>query len=271
MRFRALIVAFLAIWLGILSVNSEALAVSPPNMTYEEVKGTGIANTCPQLDDSAVGSIAVASDSLLVDLCLEPTAYYVKEEPKSRRKAAEFVKAKVMTRETTTLEAIQGPLSTANGGITFREQDGIDFQATTVKTREGELVAMLFTVKQLVAKADGSSIDTSTVFDGEYTVPSYRTSAFLDPKGRGIGAGYDNAVALPASADSDDLNRANKKRFSLSKGEISLAVNKVNVETGEIAGTFVSEQFSDSDLGAEDPEEVKVEGIFYARVEDDLG
>ena len=271
MRFRALIVAFLAICLGVLTVNTDALAVAPSNLTYEEVKGTGIANTCPQLDDSATGSIAVTSDNLLVDLCIEPTKFYVKEEPKNRRNEPEFVEAKLMTRETTTLEAIQGPLTLTNGGITFTEKDGIDFQAATVKTRKGELVAMLFTVKQLVANASGNTIDSSTVFNGNYTVPSYRTSAFLDPKGRGISAGYDTAVALPGSSDAEQLERANKKRFEVSEGEITLSVDKVDAETGEIAGTFVSEQFSDSDLGAEDPEEVKIEGIFYARVEADLG
>jgi len=38
-------------------------------------------------------------------------------------------------------------------------------------------------------------------FGGEFTVPSYRGSTFLDPKGRGAATGYDTAVALPASGD----------------------------------------------------------------------
>ena len=271
MRLRALIVALLAICWGVLTVSPEALAVAPPNLTYDQVKGTGIANTCPTLGDSDKGSIAIESGNKLVDLCLEPTTFYVKEEPKNRRKEAEYTKANVMTRETTTLEQVSGPLTLTDGGITFRETDGIDFQPITVKTREGNLVAMLFTVKKLVADASGSSINGATTFEGSYTVPSYRTAAFLDPKGRGISAGYDNAVALPASADDEELQRANKKRFSLSEGEIAFYVDRVDAQTGEVAGTFVSEQFSDSDLGAEDPEEVKIEGIFYARVEEDLG
>lgn len=43
-------------------------------------------------------------------------------------------------------------------------------------------------------------------------------------------------------------------------------VASVDSETGEFGGTFESEQFSDSDLGAIDPLEVKVRGIFYGRV-----
>ena len=38
-------------------------------------------------------------------------------------------------------------------------------------------------------------------FGGEFVVPSYRGSSFLDPKGRGASTGYDNAVALPAASD----------------------------------------------------------------------
>ena len=55
--------------------------------------------------------------------------------------------------------------------------------------------------------------------------------------------------------------------FPRAEGRISLQVAKVDSYTGEIAGTFESEQTSDTDLGADEPEEVKIQGIFYARVE----
>ena len=110
------------------------------------------------------------------------------------------------------------------------------------------------------------SINTSTDFEGEFNVPSYRGAVFLDPKGRGVASGYDNAVALPSEADSEQLKRANTKRVETGKGKISLQVAKVDNNTGEIAGTFESEQPSDTDLGADDPKEVKVRGIFYARI-----
>ncbi len=112
-----------------------------------------------------------------------------------------------------------------------------------------------------------TSINTSTDFEGIFKVPSYRGAAFLDPKGRGVTSGYDNAVALPAQSDVEELSRANVKQTPVLTGKISLQVAKVDNSTGEIAGTFESEQPSDTDLGAKEPEEVKVRGLFYARVE----
>jgi photosystem II oxygen-evolving enhancer protein 1 len=51
------------------------------------------------------------------------------------------------------------------------------------------------------------------------------------------------------------------------KGKIKFEVAKVNSATGEIAGIFESDQPSDTDLGATDPKEVKIRGLFYARLE----
>ena len=76
-----------------------------------------------------------------------------------------------------------------------------------------------------------------------------------------------NAVALPAGADSSEYLRSNIKNADSMNGEISLQITKVDQETGEIAGVFESEQPSSTDLGAEEPEEVKIRGIFYARLE----
>lgn len=112
-----------------------------------------------------------------------------------------------------------------------------------------------------------TSVNTSTDFEGQFRVPSYRSAAFLDPKGRGVTTGYDNAVALPAQADSEELIRANIKQVEVEKGRISLQVAKVDSSTGEIAGTFESDQPSDTDLGASEAKEVKIRGLFYARIE----
>jgi photosystem II oxygen-evolving enhancer protein 1 len=102
-----------------------------------------------------------------------------------------------------------------------------------------------------------------------FDVPSYRGSTFLDPKGRGLATGYDNAVALPATADGENFAEANIKLADtlVEAGKISLQVSKVDGDTGEIAGIFESEQPSDSDLGAKEAVEVKVRGLFYARIE----
>ena len=39
-----------------------------------------------------------------------------------------------------------------------------------------------FTVKQLAAKSSASGITPGTEFGGTFTVPSYRSGLFLDPK-----------------------------------------------------------------------------------------
>lgn len=277
MRYRALIVAFLALCLGLITACSEAPSSSGKDLlTYEQIRGTGLANKCPQLTETSRGSIAL-DDSLsysITELCLEPTNYFVKEEPANKRQEAEFVAGKLLTRYTSTIDQVQGDLKiNPDKSLTFLEKDGLDFQATTVKLPGGESVPFLFTIKNLVAQTQPNltSINTSTDFEGTFKVPSYRGAAFLDPKGRGIVSGYDNAVALPAQADDEDLMRANVKRVETLDGKISLQVAKVDSVTGEIAGTFESEQPSDTDLGAGEPKEVKIRGLFYGRVETNRG
>ncbi|MBD2297558.1 photosystem II manganese-stabilizing polypeptide [Nostoc sp. FACHB-87] len=273
MRYRALIVAFLALCLGLLTACSDAPEASVREvLTYEQIRGTGLANKCPQLAETSRGSIPLDSSQsyAIKELCLEPTNFFVKEEPANKRQIAEFVTGKLLTRYTSTIDQVQGPLKfNSDGSLTFVEEDGLDFQAITVQLPGGERVPFLFTIKNLVAQTQPSltSINTSTDFEGEFKVPSYRGAAFLDPKGRGIVTGYDNAVALPAQADDEELTRANVKRADILKGKISLQVAKIDSSSGEIAGTFESEQPSDTDLGAGEPKEVKIRGLFYARVE----
>lgn len=65
-----------------------------------------------------------------------------------------------------------------NGAVTLKESDGIDYAAVTVQLPGGERVPFLFTVKQLEATG------TLDSFSGDFNVPSYRGSTFLDPKVR---------------------------------------------------------------------------------------
>ncbi|MEC4819822.1 MAG: photosystem II manganese-stabilizing polypeptide [Scytonema sp. PMC 1069.18] len=274
MRFRAVIVALLALCLGFLTAcNDASTTASTEFLTYEQIRGTGLAVKCPQLEETRRGSIPVdASKSYVIkEMCLEPTQFFVKEEPINKRQEAEYVAGKLLTRRTYSLDQILGDLKVnSDGSFTFIEQDGIDFQPITVKLPGGESIPFLFTVKGLVAQSQPglTSINTSTDFEGEFRVPSYRGAAFLDPKGRGVVSGYDNAVALPAQSDSEDLMVANVKRAEVLNGKISLQIAKVDSATGEIAGTFESEQPSDTDLGAKEPEEVKIRGLFYALLEE---
>lgn len=272
MRYRALVAAFLAICLGLLTACAGSSDASTGPLTYEEIRGTGLANSCPQLGETSRGSIPLDSGKtyILSDLCLEPTNFYIKEEPANKRQAAEFVAGKPLTRYTSTIDQVSGRIEVnGDGSLKFTEEDGFDFQAITVQLPGGERVPFLFSIKGLVAESQpgAATISTSTDFEGEFRVPSYRTSNFLDPKGRGLATGYDNAVALPSRADSEELLRENVKSFDTGVGRISLQVAKVDNTTGEIAGTFVSIQPSDTDMGGKEAVDVKLRGLFYGRID----
>lgn len=272
MRYRALVAAFLALCLGVLTACSDSPTKISKELTYDDIVNTGIANTCLDIPETSRGSIALDSSKsyTLTDLCIEPKEFFVKEEPTNKRQEAEFIQGKKLTRYTSSLDQITGNILLNNdGSLTFSERDGIDFQAITVLLPGGKEVPFLFTIKNLVANSQPNlnAINSSTDFTGEFKVPSYRGQVFLDPKGRSLASGYDNAVALPARADDEDFTRANVKEFVSRKGKIALNVTKVDSSTGEVAGVFVSEQPSATDLGAEEPEEVKVRGTFYGRVQ----
>jgi photosystem II oxygen-evolving enhancer protein 1 len=272
MKFRGLVAALLAICVGLLTACSDAPVSATTVLTYEDIRGTGMANNCPVIDDTSRGSIPLDATKgyQLVDMCIQPTNYFVKEEPQNKRQEAEFVAGKLVTRATSSLDQIRGSVSLSEDRVlTFKEEDGLDFQAVTVKMPGGELVPFLFTIKELVATSQPGveSITTSTDFAGEYKVPSYRGNVFLDPKGRGVASGYIDANALQAEGKVRQGDRKNTKRAQTGKGKINFEVAKVNSATGEIAGIFESEQPSDTDLGALDPKEVKIRGLFYARLE----
>jgi photosystem II oxygen-evolving enhancer protein 1 len=135
----------------------------------------------------------------------------------------------------------------------------------------GERVPFLFTVKNLVAKADGTAIGTDTKFSGNFKVPSYRTGLFLDPKGRGTTTGYDQAVALPAmqAGGDDQMFKENNKKFEVLDGSIDFKITGVNSELGEIGGVFVQQQPSDTDLGSKAPKQVLLKGVWFGTVEKD--
>merc|ERR1719201_2967461 len=129
-------------------------------LSYEQVKGTGLANRC----NDVVGSDSIsikAGGYQIVDFCLE-----------------------LKTRETYTLDGMSGPVSVADGKVFFKEEDGIDYAPTTIQLPGGERVPFLFTVKELEAKGSGPDFVPGMSMSGKFKVPSYRTGLFLDPKGR---------------------------------------------------------------------------------------
>ena len=192
---------------------------------------------------------------------MEPTSFTVKEESQVKGGEAEFVKTKLMTRLTYTLDGMTGDVKVGGGGdIELVEKDGIDYAPVTVQLPGGERVPFLFSIKGLVAKGSLSA------FGGEFNVPSYRGSSFLDPKGRGASTGYDNAVALPAKSDAEELLKENIKSTAVLKGAAVFSVAKYDPATNEIAGVFETVQPSDTDLGAKAPKDVKVTGLWYGQL-----
>eukprot|EP00971_Amphidinium_carterae_P233885 4640966-Amphidinium_carterae.1 len=236
-------------------------------LTYEQVKGSGLANRCPTVEMEG-STIKVSSGARMKKMCFEPKSFAVEAETKSGKK---FVNTRLVTRQTYTLEQIEGQLKSEGGNLTFIEEDGIDFAASTVQLPNGERVPFLFTMKKLVAKGSGSDFKPGFTWGGEYEVPSYRTGGFLDPKGRGMYSGYDQAVALPAlQADGregqEELFAETNKVFDIGKGAIEMEVNKVNERLNEIGGVFVTKFPSDTDMGAKAPKTMLLKGIFYGKV-----
>jgi photosystem II oxygen-evolving enhancer protein 1 len=259
-----------AVAVGVAAAPAQALTKSQINeLSYLQVKGTGLANRCAEV----VGedTITPKSGQKLVDMCIEPKAWAVEEEVgKAGKTEKKFVTSKVMTRQTYTLEGIEGEL-TNSGSIVFNEKEGIDYAPTTVQLPGGERVPFLFTVKDLVAKGNGGSFKPGFQMGGDFNTPSYRTGLFLDPKGRGGTTGYDMAVALPGlqsgEEGDDELFGENNKTFDVTQGRIEMEVNKVNAEESEIGGVFVATQLSDTDMGSKTPKKVLTKGIFYAKVQ----
>jgi photosystem II oxygen-evolving enhancer protein 1 len=256
---------------GLASAPAHALTKAQINeLSYLQVKGTGLANRCAEV----VGedSITPKSGSKLVDMCIEPKAWAVEEEVgKAGKTEKKFVNSKVMTRQTYTLEGIEGTLTSNGGSIQFNEKEGIDYAATTVQLPGGERVPFLFTVKDLVAKGNGPVFKPGFQMGGDFNTPSYRTGLFLDPKGRGGTTGYDMAVGLPGLQSGvegdEELFKENNKTFDITTGRIEMEVNKVNAAESEIGGVFVATQLSDTDMGSKVPKKILTKGIFYARVD----
>jgi len=242
------------------------------SLTYEQVKGTGLANTCPTVEGGGKTSIKLNGKNKIDEFCLEPTTFQVLEDKLTKAGVVtEAVNTKVTTRQTYVLTGIEGDLIPKDGKLTFIEKDGIDYAPTTVQLPGGERVPFLFTVKNLVAKADSSpsSIEPGLKLAGNFKVPSYRTGLFLDPKGRGTTTGYDQAIALPAlqAGGDESLFNENNKKFDVLGGSIELKVTDVNEELGEIGGVFVHKQPSDTDLGSKAPKELLLKGNWFATVQ----
>lgn len=258
---------------GSIAGPAQAISKSDINsLSYEQVKGSGLANRCPEATGS--GSIAINKKLKLVDLCVEPKSWQVEDVVgmSKGQPVKEFVNTKLMTRQTYSLDGVSGSLEVKDGKATFTEEDGIDYAATTVQLPGGERVPFLFSLKDLVAKSSSSGpLKPGFDLSGSFTVPSYRTGLFLDPKGRGTTTGYDFAVAVPGlqnSIEGDaELFNENNKKFDVLSGDVEFAVTAVNTDESEFSGVFVSNQPSDTDMGGKAPKRILIKGSWYGRLE----
>lgn len=272
MSIRPLLALVLALCLTLVTACSGgAQAVDRSNATrYEDIVNTGKANDCPTLSDSARGSIAldIGGSYELRDVCMHPLQVSVKGEPANKRQEAQFVEGKILTRYTSSLDEVYGDLEVSEEGLSFSEKGGIDFQPITVLIPGGEEYPFTFSSKNLQATASGSAITTSTDFEGTYRTPSYRTSNFIDPKGRALTTGVDYPQGLIGlGGDYEELQTENVKRYIDGTGVMSLSITKVDPETGEFAGVFTAIQPSDSDMGGREIVDVKISGELYGRLE----
>merc|ERR1712157_429473 len=122
-----------AVAVGIAAAPAQAITKSELNqLSYLQVKGTGLANRCPEV--LGEDKITPKSGQKLVDMCIEPKAWAVEEEiGKAGKTEKEFVNPQVMTRQTYTLAGVEGSLKTDGGKLVFKEEEGIDYAATTVQ------------------------------------------------------------------------------------------------------------------------------------------
>merc|ERR1719401_2691804 len=104
-------------------------------LTYLQVKGSGLANTCPVIDKGSTNVADLPAGNYAFEkFCLEPTSFKVKEESEFKGKGTQFVDTKLMTRLTYTLDDISGKLQLGGDGkVSFVEEDGIDYAPTTVQ------------------------------------------------------------------------------------------------------------------------------------------
>ena len=264
MRIRSFLALVITFCLTLGFVPEQTYAFSERgNAKFTDVVNTGKANDCPEIDSSLAGTISLSNGDALKGICMHPTEVYVKVAGAKRQKA-DFVSTKIISpRNNTTVTEVYGDIDSGK----FTEKGGIDFSLITVLAPNGEEFPFAFSVKEMVAGSNkGKSIEPGAEFSGPTTTPSYRSADFLDPKSRAKSTGVEYAQALIArGGDDEDLARENVKDDLGGKGEITLAVDSVDADTGEFGGQFVAIQPSDNDLGSKDPVDIKIKGIFYGR------
>merc|ERR1719413_199468 len=80
-------------------------------LTYLQVKGSGLANTCPVIEGGSTNLRDLSAGDYTFDkFCMEPTSFKVKEESQIKGGEAEFVDTKLVTRLTYSLSDMSGKI-----------------------------------------------------------------------------------------------------------------------------------------------------------------
>ena len=100
-------------------------------LTYDKVRGTGLANKCLNIEGNktAGDSIQVQTGQRITEMCMEPLNYQVEEGGNG---TGNYIPSVVTTKDTYSLAGIDGPLKVEKGKLLWNEKDGIDFAPTTV-------------------------------------------------------------------------------------------------------------------------------------------
>lgn len=78
------------------------------SLTYTQIKGTGLANTCPIIDGGSDNPKDLKAGSYsMYKFCMEPTSFKVKEESVARGGAPSYSSTKLLTRLTYSLDEVR--------------------------------------------------------------------------------------------------------------------------------------------------------------------
>jgi photosystem II oxygen-evolving enhancer protein 1 len=184
------------------------------------------------------------------DLCLQP-----------KRIAYEGKPVRLIWGQTAPLEVIAELRRGEDGKPAIEVTGGRNTYQMTLQSGS-ERIAFNFSAYNLDAKAAQARdlVDTSTNFSGELVVPSLRGLGYTDARGRGTDAGYENSQSTYATSGAQfDKATEESRARATGEGKMTLSVESVNSQTGEIAGTFKSKQSSGLAIH---PGELDVEGRF---------
>ncbi|WP_287130109.1 photosystem II manganese-stabilizing polypeptide [Candidatus Cyanaurora vandensis] len=190
---------------------------------------------CPQPPSDARGVLTLSPGTVkkATNVCFEPVTASYGGKP-----------AKIIWGSTSPLGPFTAELTNQDGSpalVAVRGRTG-----TQMTLQQGSArIAVNFNVNAMDVKSEVKTADisTSTNFKGSVTIPPLRGLNYLDSRGRGSDVGYDEALGLYASEGeyAEEATKESAER-EVEDGELELQVQTVDVQTGTVAGNFISKQ-----------------------------